>query len=128
MQDDLKLSEMRRRMEQAEETLAAALARIKELETDVRAEAIRRGQAELLLDATAAALKGEPDPRRAHVWHDLPEWSKALRDVTMYYLAATAPGATHIERENFVLALSAWRALFGRDMFETACAFAELDK
>lgn len=81
-----------------------------------------------LLTGTANALKGEPNPLMHHSWHDLPEWAADARAVAMGYLAATAPGASHIERENFVLALSAWRTRFGRDIAETAEALTMLDK
>jgi hypothetical protein len=128
MRDDLKLSDMRRRMETAESALGAAQMRIKELETDAEdADRLRENMARILTD-TANALKGKPEPRMQHSWHDLADWGQKLRDVAMHYLAATSPGATHIEREHFVLALAAWRALYGRDLFETALAFEELDK
>lgn len=128
MRDDLKLYALKERAETAERALAAAQARIKELEADAADSDRLHETMATILRNTADALKGKPDPRMLHSWHDLATWAQHLRDVAMYYLAATAPGATHIERENFVLALGAWRALFGRDLFETALAFQELEK
>lgn len=128
MRDDLKWSELRRERDRLEQQLLEAKERIAALETEVHDDdRLRTSMAGLLTD-TANALKGQPEPRRRHSWHDLPDWAGKSRSVVMYYLAATAPGATHIERENFILALNAWRDLFGRDLFDSALAFAELEK
>ena len=126
MRDDLKLNGLRAEIERLERELATAHTRIAELETDAAdADRLRETMARILRD-TANALKGQPDPRMLHSWHDLATWGAKSRAVCMYYLAATAPGATHIEREKFVLAMAGWRAMFGRDLFETALAFQEL--
>jgi hypothetical protein len=128
MRDDLKLSTMRQRMESAERDLAAANARIAELGVEV-SELYRSNETMSdLLRATANGLKGDPGPNMLHSWHDLPVWAGKARAVVMTYLAATAPGADHKDRENFVLAVRDWRDMYGRDLFETAIAFAELDK
>lgn len=127
MRDDLKWSGARREIERLQRELAAANARNAELETANKEMFALQERLSDLLRGTANALKGQPDERMLHSWHDLPEWGAKARAVAMFYLAATAPGATHLERENFVLALQAWRELFGRDLFETALAFSMLD-
>lgn len=128
MHDGMKWSEVRqenarlqRELDLSQRALAAAIADMEHAHT-------LRGHLDTLLLATANALKGEPDPRMAHTWHDLPEWATKLRAVAMGYLAATAPGAGPSSRDEFMRALNAWRDLFGRDLFENALAFAELDK
>lgn len=126
--DDLKWSGVRqenarlqRELDLSQRALAEALAELESAHT-------LRGHLDTLLLATANALKGEPDPRMAHSWHDLPDWSAKLRAVAMTYLLATAPGAGPSSRDEFMRALNAWRDLFGRDLFENALAFAELEK
>jgi hypothetical protein len=135
MRDDLKLHELHTRMNAAEAEaaaaraeLATAQARIKELEEEAADDDQLREKMATILRDTANALKGKPDARMLHSWHDLADWGQKARDVVMYYLAATAPGATHESQADFIQALNEWRNLYGRDLFETAIAFTELDK
>lgn len=135
MHDGMKWSEVRRENERLEQELRFAKdhnqiteRRLTEALAEVAHAHHLTGHLHDLLTRTANALKGEPDPRMAHTWHDLPEWSAKLRAVAMGYLAATAPGAGPSSRDEFMRALNAWRDLFGRDLFENALAFAELEK
>jgi aspartate oxidase len=115
-------------LEQARRELAAAQARVRELETELdhaQDSIIRFGD---LLRATANALKGEPDPRMLHSTHDLPEWGEKARAVAMGCMAGTAPGAGDAEFTRFVHAMHAWRELYSRDLVATAQALAGLDK
>lgn len=128
MHDGMKWSETRRENERLARELDLAQRALVQAQDELARRDNLIAHLHDLLTKTADAMKGTPDPRMAHSWHDLPEWSAALRAVAMLYLAATAPGAGHVERDQFRNAISAWRALFGRDLFETAIAFAELDK
>lgn len=108
--------------------MAEAIAALKRLHDERDEEDALRERMASLLTGTANALKGEPDPRMSHSWHDLADWSRALRNVAMLYLAATAPGSGEAERLQFHEAINAWRTLFGRDLMETAEALTLLDK
>lgn len=128
MRDDLKLYALQANLERVQRELTTADTTIAERDRELATlRSLNEKLSNLLID-TANALKGAPDPRMLHSWHDLPDWAQSARSVVMHYLAATAPGATHIERERFVLALRDWRSLVGRDLFETALVFAEMEK
>lgn len=130
--DDLKWSGIRRENDRLARELAAANAKVIEQKAELDKLWATQDTLSTILRATADALKGEPDPRMLHSWHDLPNWGAKARAVAMSYLAATAPGARDDARDDarmaFVQAIQDWRDLFGRDLFETALAFAELDK
>jgi hypothetical protein len=118
---------MRANMEVAQRELTSAQVRIKELETEVNELYATNETMGNLLRLTANGLKGEPDPRMLHSWHDLPLWASRARAVVTLYLAATAPNATHESQGDFIQALNAWRDMTGRDLFETALAFQQMD-
>lgn len=128
MHDGMKWSEARRENERLARELDLAQRALVQVQDELAHKDNLIGHLHVLLTKTADAMKGVPDPRMAHSWHDLPEWAGLARSVAMLYLAATVPGAGHVERDQFRNAIGAWRALFGRDLFETAIAFAQLEK
>lgn len=76
-----------------------------------------------LMRAVCDALKGEP-PEHLDMWystHDLAEWAGKAAAVANAALALGAPFANDIQvREDFVLAVAAWQALFAQQIKENA--------
>ena len=114
-------------LEQTRRELTAANVRIAELDLYAREQTDRALRLGALLEATADALKGTPDPRMPHSTHDLPEWGAKARACAMSCLDGMMPGVGEPEFERFVQAVYAWRELSSRDCLDTAQALAGLD-
>lgn len=125
MHDGLKWSEVRRENERLARELAAAQARIAELETELAdTDALVIKQGAMLVD-TVNVLKGPPRPLSAHSTHDLVEWAARVRAVAdaAVRLDAATPRAGE-QYEALLAIVRAWRPFVDPGTQTTADLFA----